>query len=156
MQDRDLQQPIEEAFLSKSNCCSFRISDQVYKLYLSTSEMHQENVKYGTRKEVRRRPADFKSRADIQQLKRCARNTDIAMNNLKSHSYCSSSTRETHMPVITSIWSLQSLPSLPSIQKKLSDLYDNQFWSRPRQGVLQNKTYIPNKALIKQRRTELK
>ena len=35
--------------------------------------MYQENVRYGTRKEVRRRPAEFQSRADIQQLKRYVR-----------------------------------------------------------------------------------
>ena len=39
--------------------------------------MYQENVRYGTRKKVRRRPADFRSRADIQQLKRYMQNTDF-------------------------------------------------------------------------------
>ena len=77
-QDRDLQKPIEEAFLSKSNCCSFRISGQDYRLYFcSTTEMYQENVKYGTRKKVRRRPADFRSREDLQQLKRYVQITDF-------------------------------------------------------------------------------
>jgi len=32
--------------------------------------MLQENVRYGTRKEVRRRPAEFKSGVHIQNLKR--------------------------------------------------------------------------------------
>jgi len=74
LQDSDLQKSIEEAFLNKTNCFSFRISDQDYRLYFSsTTDMYQENVRYGTRKEVRRRPAEFQSRADIQQLKRYVR-----------------------------------------------------------------------------------
>ena len=39
--------------------------------------MYQENVKYGTRKEVRRRPADLRSREDLQQLKRYVQITDF-------------------------------------------------------------------------------
>jgi len=78
LQDRDLQKSIEEAFLSKRKCFSFRISDQDYKLsFCSTTEMLQENVRYGTRKEVRRRPAEFNSGVHIQNLKRYVQNTDI-------------------------------------------------------------------------------
>ena len=77
VQGRDMQISMEQAFLSKSKCISFRISDQDYRLFFSsTTEMYQENVRYGTRKEVRRRPAEFQSRAHIQ-LKRYVQNTDI-------------------------------------------------------------------------------
>jgi len=69
---------MEEAFLSKRKCFSFRISDQDYRLFFcSTTGMHQENVRYGTRKEVRRRPAEFKSGVHSQKLKTYVQSTDI-------------------------------------------------------------------------------
>ncbi|KAL9956767.1 hypothetical protein ACROYT_G038300 [Oculina patagonica] len=69
---RDLQNSIEEAFLNKRNCFEFRISDQEYKLFFAgpATEMHQKNLKYGTTKKARRRPATFKSEANIRKLKR--------------------------------------------------------------------------------------
>ena len=71
LQGRDLQRSIEEEFLKKTNCFKFKISEQDYALYFYPStEMHQENLRYGTTKKVRRRPAEFKSGADIRELKR--------------------------------------------------------------------------------------
>ena len=71
LQGGDLQRSIEEAFLNKTNDFKFRISDQHYALYFyKKTEMRQENLRYGTTRKVRRRPADIKSGADIRELKR--------------------------------------------------------------------------------------
>ncbi|KAJ7337282.1 Poly (ADP-ribose) polymerase [Desmophyllum pertusum] len=68
---RDLQRSFEKAFVNKTNCFKFRISDQDYELHFSPpTEMYQENLKYGTTRKVRRRPAEVKSGADILELKR--------------------------------------------------------------------------------------
>ncbi|KAJ7337310.1 poly ADP-ribose polymerase [Desmophyllum pertusum] len=68
---RDLQRSIEEAFLNKTNCFKFTISNQDYALDFSKpTDMHQENLTYGTTRKVRRRPAEVKSGADILELKR--------------------------------------------------------------------------------------
>ena len=79
LQGKDLQQPIEDAFLKKTFYFTFSISEQNYVLYFNptteASEMHQENVRYGTTKKVRRRPAEFKTRADIRELKRYVQTT---------------------------------------------------------------------------------
>ncbi|XP_068694759.1 zinc finger CCCH-type antiviral protein 1-like isoform X2 [Montipora foliosa] len=68
---RNLQQAVEEAFLSKRHGFRFRIADQDYRLsFVPESDMSQTNVKYGTTRNVRRRPEKFVSRDDIQVMKR--------------------------------------------------------------------------------------
>ena len=75
LQDRDLQCCLEEAFLSGRNGFRFRIADQDYQMSFSpSSDMSQTNVKYGTTREVRRRPARIISKYDISELKRYVRN----------------------------------------------------------------------------------
>ncbi|XP_067017330.1 serine-rich adhesin for platelets-like [Acropora muricata] len=73
----DLQQPLEDAFLRKSPWgFSFRIADQDYKMNFSPeSDMSQENVRYGTKRKVRRRPSEFVTGNDIK-LKRWKKKTD--------------------------------------------------------------------------------
>ena len=71
LQGKDLQRPIEDAFLSGTNCFKFKISEQDYALYFfPTTDMYQENLRYGTTRKVRRRPEEFKSAADIRELRR--------------------------------------------------------------------------------------
>ncbi|XP_074636892.1 protein mono-ADP-ribosyltransferase PARP12-like isoform X1 [Acropora palmata] len=68
----DLQQALEDAFLRKSpGGFHFRIADQDYKMNFSPeSDMSQENVRYGTKRKVRRRPSEFVTGNDIKLLKR--------------------------------------------------------------------------------------
>ena len=75
LQGRDLQCRLEEAFLSGRNGFRFRIADQDYQMNFNpSSNMSQTNVKYGTTREVRRRPAKIISKCDISELKRYIRN----------------------------------------------------------------------------------
>ncbi|XP_068694762.1 zinc finger CCCH-type antiviral protein 1-like [Montipora foliosa] len=68
---KDLQQALEDAFLNKRHGFRFRIADQDYRMkFVPESDMSQTNVKYGTTRNVRRRPAKFVSRDDIQVMKR--------------------------------------------------------------------------------------
>lgn len=68
-QGKDLQELLEKAFLDKKNDSRFHISDQIYILsFDSSGDMSQKNVKHGTIKKVRRRPAKFVSKDDISQL----------------------------------------------------------------------------------------
>lgn len=73
-QGKDLQRSLEEALFNRTNRFSFRIADQDYTLnFLPTSDMSQTNVKYGTTRKVRRRPAKGISKDDIRGLKRYVR-----------------------------------------------------------------------------------
>ena len=57
--------------MSKRHGFRFRIADQDYRLsFVPESDMSQTNVKYGTIRNVRRRPEKFVSRDDIQVMKR--------------------------------------------------------------------------------------
>ncbi|XP_074636867.1 uncharacterized protein LOC141895017 isoform X2 [Acropora palmata] len=68
----DLQQALEDAFLRKSpGGIHFRIAYGDYKINFSPeSDMRQENVRYGTKRKVRRRPSKFVTGNDIKLLKR--------------------------------------------------------------------------------------
>ncbi|XP_067017320.1 serine-rich adhesin for platelets-like isoform X2 [Acropora muricata] len=68
----DLQQALENAFLRKSpGGIHFRIAYRDYKINFSPeSDMRQENVRYGTKRKVRRRPREFVTGNDIKLLKR--------------------------------------------------------------------------------------
>lgn len=114
--------------------------------------MYQENVRYGTRKKVRRRPADFRSRADIQQLKRYIQNTDILVtNNLNSRLYCSGGST-TQILMISMINTAIAAIIAFDQKERLIDLYDYQFPTTVATGL----TKMPNETWIKQRRTELR
>lgn len=65
----DLQQALEDAFLGKNPWeFQFRIADQDYKMNFSPeSDMSQENVRYGTKRKVRRRPSEFVTGNDIKR-----------------------------------------------------------------------------------------
>ena len=65
----DLQQALEDAFLRKNPWeFQFRIADQDYKMNFSPeSDMSQENVRYGTKRKVRRRPSEFVTGNDIKR-----------------------------------------------------------------------------------------
>lgn len=67
----DLQRPIEDAFSSTTNCFKFKIAEQDYALYFHG--MRQENLRYGTTRQVRRRPAEFRSGADVREIRRSSR-----------------------------------------------------------------------------------
>ena len=70
-QGKDLQESLEKAFWNKQKDFRFRIANWDYILtFDSSSSMSQTNVKYGTRKTVRRRPGGFVSKDVISQLKR--------------------------------------------------------------------------------------
>lgn len=67
-QGNDLQRPIEEAFLSTPYCYKFKIAEQDYVLHFL--KMEQENLRYGTKRQVRRRPGEFRSGAEILEIRR--------------------------------------------------------------------------------------
>ena len=70
-QGKDLQVPLEKAFLNKKNDLKFRIAKQDYILsFIPSSDMSQINIKYGTEKKVRRRPSKVVSKDDISEIQR--------------------------------------------------------------------------------------
>ena len=79
-QGGDLQQSFEVAFLNGNNGFRFRIAGQNYNMtFFPTSKMSQINERYNTTRKVRRRPAKFVSRDDIQELRRYLTNAAVFM-----------------------------------------------------------------------------